>query len=381
MGGGTLADDPLRAPQTAQDITAAYLAPLLEEFLRIPRVDIEDVRIRKLRQGTSGSRIYEIAVQTRGLAARVSLLLKLDRPGEVNETLFYQQLRQQVPIGTPHVLDARLLRDGRGWILMEELHGAKRGQQWTREDTRAVVDDMARFHAANWGRNGVLNDVPWLPRSDAADIAEQIRDLRSCLLSVERAGMTRVLPEVLSIQRLRLIESVLDHGADVLTPLLSPGLTLVHGDYWFHNVQLLPDGRRVLLDWQTVRVFSGIWELVYFLDLRHVVGKRSFREVTPETEEDVAGWYLESLRGCGVKLPDEAFREALTAARIWHPITHWLTRYGRVAKQANNSSAWHAARRVPALARLAASALASKGAIRHMNAVWERWDSTVKARF
>ena len=132
---------------------------------------------------------------------------------------------------------------------------------------------------------------------------------------------------------------MLDRSDDVMGPLLRPETTRVHGDYWFHNVQLLPDGRRLLLDWQTVRLFSGIWELVYFLDLWHVIGRRSFRIQIPETERQVAAWYVDALRKCGVDIEDDVFQEALASAYIWQPLAHWLTRYGGIAKTASRASA------------------------------------------
>lgn len=64
MNGESSAVDALRARQAVGEVTAAYLAPLLTEFLSVPRMDVHDVRIRALRQGTSGSRFYRTAVRT-----------------------------------------------------------------------------------------------------------------------------------------------------------------------------------------------------------------------------------------------------------------------------------------------------------------------------
>ncbi len=373
--------DDVALPQSSAELTATYLEPLLRTLLDDSRLMITEIRAARLQAGTSGSTIQSIAVQTAQRPGRIKLILKVDQPGELNEVRFYQDLASRVPISTPRVLDSRILSDGRGWVLMENLGVAKSHLDWTEQDVRSVVRDMATLHAEFWRRTDLLDGAPWLPRPDATAIGQQVETLRSCVTGIEAAGLPQVLPNLLAGPRLRLIDQVLDHAEDVLDPLLAAGTTLVHGDYWFHNVQLLADGRRVLLDWQNCRVFSGVWELVYFMDLRHVIGQRSFRAHTPELEDDVIACYLESLREHGVNLQDQPFREAVRCARIWHPLAHWLTRYGRMAERASGTTAWRAARKVPVAARLVATALASRGAIHFMESTWARWEKDSKIRF
>lgn len=319
-------------------------------------------------------------MRARGRAEPIRLLLKIGRPGELNEVRFYQGLSRRLPIDTARVLDARELADRSGWILMEELQGAKSFLSLTPCDVRSVVRDMAKLHAGCWGEPRLLDEFPWLSRPDATTIGEQVKTMRSSAAMIEAAGLPDVLPQLVSRPRLRWIARVLDGAEAIVGPLLAPGTTFVHGDYWLHNVQLLPDGRRVLVDWQSCRVFSGVWELVYFLDLRQVVGPRSFRTRDPEGEERIVGWYVDSLREAGVEIPRDAFREALACASIWHPLTHWLTRYGRMAERALAAPGWRVARSVPAAGRLVATALASRGAIRFMAATWARFEQDARRR-
>lgn len=308
------------------------------------------------------------------------LLLKTDRPGAVNEALFYRELAGRLPIATPHVLDARLLREERGWILMEELPDAKPGSQWTPHDTHGVVCDMARLHAVHWDDPQLAAEADWLWRPSPNALADRIDALHSHLSAIAAAGLADVLPDVLDTRRIRLIGTVLDRAETVLEPLLAAGTTFVHGDYWFHNVRLLPDGRRVLIDWQSCSMFSGIWELVYFLDLWHVVRKRSFRARLPESEAQVVSWYAHELRENGIVIPDADFRETLLCARLWQPLAHWLPRLGHVARSAQERRGWRVARRARPVARAVAAALASRGGLRHLALTWDRWEEIALAR-
>jgi hypothetical protein len=138
----------------------------------------------------------------------------------------------------------------------------------------------------------------------------------------------QALPEVFGPDRLSLARIVLEQPDRVFAPLLAAGTTLVHGDYWFHNVQITGMGRRALVDWQDPQIWSGLWELAYFLNLLLAVGPGDFREALPFDEDLMVGWYADALASAGADLPRSAFDRALLAARVWHPLQHWVRQYG-----------------------------------------------------
>lgn len=359
----------------------AYLTPLLRDFTGEPGLKVSHIDVRRWRRGTSGSALFRVRVRLHDRPGDVSLVLKLDEPGELTEVGFFRDLAARVPIVTPRALDARVLSNNGGWILMEELIGAKPRDRWTQDEHRGVVGDMAKLQAAYWGRADRLDAGIGLWQPDLDSFTARVADIRSSGCAIEASGLLTVLPKVLDRRRLRLVGWVLDHADEVLDPLLAAGTTLVQGDYWFHNIQILPDGRRALLDWQNCHVFSGLWELVYYLDLGQVLGTRSFRSAPAVPHDRVIRWYAESLREHGVSLPQPLFEEALACARIWHPLAHWLTRYGRMAEYAAKLAPWRIVRRAPPVGRLVATGIASPGALRFLEGMWARWEDETRKRF
>lgn len=367
-------------PDSPGAIDALYLAPLLSEF-RGRALGVEAINIEPLRRGTSTALLYTVIVRHDGGDDPVRLILKLSTPGDLNETRFYRDLQGRVPAGTPRVLDARVLENDRGWLLMEELAGAKDGLAWTVADYRDVVRDMARLHAEFWGRSDALDSCDWLWRPTDEAARKQIRDLLGDLDAIEATGFPEVAPEILSPDRMSLAARVLARGEDVLGTMLDAGTTLVHGDYWFYNVQILPDGRRLLVDWQECRVWSGLWELAYFINLLHITGRTrfSYRERLPVSEEDVARWYAASLHESGATLAEGAFEEALAGARIWHPLLHWLPRYRRMAEGAVRVPGWALLRRARPMVRTIFAVSGYGGARALLAATFDRWEVDVRA--
>lgn len=367
-------------PDSPGAVDARYLAPLLSEFRgRAP--DIQDIQIAPLKRGTSTARLYAIVVRDRSGGDPARLVLKISAPGDLNETRFYRDLRGEVPLDTPRVLDTRVLDDGRGWLLMEELAGTRDGLTWTVADYRDVVRDMARLHAAFWGRSDALDGCQWLWRPTAEALREQVEGPRDDLAAIEATGFSAVAPEILSPERLSLAARVLARSEDVLRSMLGVGTTLVHGDYWFYNVQVLADGRRVLVDWQECRVWSGVWELAYFTNLLHLTGQSrfSYRKLLPVSEGDVVRWYWEALSESGVSVSRGAWEEALACARIWQPLLHWLPRYKRIAEGAARLPGWPLLKRSRPAVRALFLIAGYGGARALLAATFDRWEGDAQA--
>ena len=370
-------------PNSTDAIDPGYLEPLLRAFLGEPRLTVGTINIEPLGRGTSAANLYTVVVQPAYGSNPVRLVLKLDAPGHLTEVQFYRDLAGRVDVDTPRVLDARIVGDGRAWLLIEDLAHAKDGLAWTEADYHDVVRDMARFHASLWEQTDSVDDCRWLWRPTREATQEQVAALRDHLATIESSGLARAVPDILSRKRLFLIKDVLERSEDVLRPMLAAGTTLVHGDYWFYNVQVLPHGRRVLLDWQECRVWSGLWELAYFLNLLHVAGRRrfSYREQLPVPEETLIGWYAEGLRARGVALTHGVFEDALACAYIWHPLLHWLPRLAQIGEEATRLPAWSLLSRTPPAVSALLAAAGYGAARRFLATTFDRWECAVNNRF
>src|SRR4029077_10531939 len=106
------------------------------------------------------------------------------------------------------------------------------------------------------------------------------------------------------------MRATVDRVEEFVGPLRDLGFTLVHGDYWFYNVLLPPDGRRVMVDWQAPMIWSGLWELAYFVNLLRPMNGYRYR-LLPVPESDIVEWYRSELWLCGLTFDDQEFDQAL----------------------------------------------------------------------
>ncbi len=350
-------------PNSPDAITASYLESLLRAYTSEPYQEVADFSVQPLNKGTSGAGLHVVTINRAPGSEPLRFILKL--AGGEKEVLFYRELASRVPAGTPRVLDARMLDDGRAWVLMEEITGVKDGLTWGEADYKAVLSGMAWLHARFWTRTGLLDDCPWLWRANAQSLQELVTARRSDLHAIWASELPRALPGVFGADRLALARHVLEQPEKLFGPLLAAGTTLVHGDYWFHNVQITNTGRIVLVDWQNPAVWSGLWELAYFLNLLLPVGPGVYREALPFAEDLMVRWYADALDDAGVVLAKSDFDAALLSARIWHPLQHWVRQYSYAVTQG----------------LLPAESIRDKypGAVRFLAATFARWEQDVHA--
>lgn len=356
----------MNLPESPEDISAPYIESILSNFpgeTYQEYLPITDFHVQRLQKGTSGSKLNVITVIQAADREPIRFILKIE--GGQKEVLFYRELADRVPVDTPRVLDARMLDDGRAWLIMEEITDVKDGLSWDAADYKGVLSGMARLHAKFWSHTGSLDDCTWLWRPDEQSLQKLVEARKSDIEALAASDLPRTLPEVFSSERLALAMQVLEQPAIVFDPLLAAGTTLVHGDYWFHNVQITNSGRIVLVDWQGPQVWSGLWELVYFLNLLLPVSAAVYREALPVDEGTMISWYADALAEAGVALPKRDFENALLAARVWHPIQHWIRQYAYAVREG----------------LLRADKLRDEypGAVRFLTSTFARWDKDAHA--
>jgi len=347
-------------PDSADTINAPYMAALLSRYSGEPEQAVTNFSVQRLERGTSGAQLHVISVHRTTDSEPLTFILKIK--GGQDEVFFYRDLASRLPVDTPRVLDARILDDGRAWLIMEEITGVKDDLTWSEDDYRAILSDMARLHAQYWSQTNLLDDCPWLWRPDEQSLQALIAARRSDLEAISASWLPQALPEVFGADRLALARDILEQPNRLFGPMLDAGTTLVHGDYWFHNVLVTSAGRRVLVDWQDPQIWSGLWELAYFLNLLLAIGPADYREELPFAEDIMISWYSDALDQVGVTLPKSVFDKALLSARVWHPIQHWVRQYSYVATQ--NPPIYSIQEKYP-------------GAVRFLANTFARWDQDV----
>lgn len=321
----------MNLPNSSDTISAGYLESLLRRYFDEPDQEVASFSVQRLDKGTSGAQLHVVSINRTSDNAPLRFILKLN--GGQTEVFFYRDLASRLPVDTPRVLDARILDDGRAWILMEELTGVKDGLTWDEADYKGVLSDMARLHAKFWARTNLLDDCTWLWRPDDESLQDLVAARKRDVDAIASSWMPEAAPQVFGPDRLSLAMHVLEQPEKIFTPLLAAGTTLVHGDYWFHNVQITGAGRRVLVDWQDPQIWSGFCELAYFLNLLLAVGPGEYRDKLPVDEDLMIGWYADAIASAGVDLPKSVFDQALLAARVWHPLQHWIRQVSQAVTQ------------------------------------------------
>lgn len=304
----------------------AFVRPLVREYLGDPNAVVERVSIDPLGGGTSGHALSLATVTLTTGSEPVALVLKESAAVPPVGVLFYRSLATQVPVAVPRPLWTSLPteKDGRAWVLMEKVP-VDVDVPWPASAYRAVIEDVARLHAFYWGRTEMLT-MPWLRRPSQPPISTAAT-MASAVEVVRTSWLPEALPHVLTNQCFTAIEQTLRHWETLVDDLLSLGSTLVHGDLWWRNILLLPDGQRRFIDWDSCCLFAGIWDLASFIDMLRAVWHGQYRAL-PVPEERLVSWYREALRTDGIELPQEEFVRAYRAARVLEPLEQ---RFGQFA--------------------------------------------------
>ncbi|HEV3310812.1 MAG TPA: phosphotransferase, partial [Chloroflexota bacterium] len=282
---------------------------------------IDNHAIAKLGLGTSGAKLFSVTVRLDKEDRKVELILKVGREDKPTEALFYRDLAGKIPIRTPRVV-ATGIDDGHGWVLMERVAGVRKHTNWTEADYRNVVEDMALLHSQYWNNTDSLR-TDWLRVMNPETVSGMIPELTSAVDELRGSWLAATWSDALGEDRLDRMTSALEASEALARPLRAAGLTFVHGDYWFYNSLHTRHGRRVVVDWQTPMIWSGCWELAYFMNLLRALGRDGYRQI-PVPEETIVAWYAQAIAARGVDIEARQFQRALCSGRVLHAMFHWL---------------------------------------------------------
>jgi thiamine kinase-like enzyme len=327
----------VRFPARAQDITPGLLTELISA--QHPGVVVEDVAVTDewtygLGQVSAAARLgltVRYGGDRAGLPER--LIVKIDRrnnspyPLYANEVEIYSRLRPGRIVNVPAFLGGAYdPESGSLGLLLEDLR--VRSVTFpnvllpvTLDDLRAVIDQVARLHAAFWCSPRLTSDLSWLQSHITGDIHSLYTDpdKRPAIIA-HQLETTQFKREM--VQRLRTSGPELARLTAVAQRHQSTlPQTVVHGDAHIGNTFLIPDGGAGLVDWQLcVRGFV-MHDVTYLLLTSLPVADRRAHE------RELIAYYADRLREYGVTEPPalESLWTEYRRAAVWCLYIGWLT--------------------------------------------------------
>jgi hypothetical protein len=147
-------------------------------------------------------------------------------------------------------------------LVIEDIPDARPPRQregGTTEDVRNALEVLARFHAAHWMDQALVDEHPWIMPVDAAPRLMQAAYRNNRDEFLERMGA------VVHDDTMGRIDAVQDDLPSILGHLADAPWTLLHGDFRLDNVLVRADGSLVVLDFQLPRYGRAANDVAYFI--------------------------------------------------------------------------------------------------------------------
>jgi hypothetical protein len=302
---------PAASPCRVTDIDAPWLSGVLARHT--PGARIVAIEDRGGTSGTTDRRRLRLTWNDRGADAALptNVFVKATSPSAknrtmvaalsmaVNEVKFYAQIRPTLDDVAPRVHHARAGRGARFVLVLDDLveRGATPvgvGDEVTVAHAGAVIDALARLHAAFWSSPRLATDLGWVApmtgRPGFALLANQFRRVRRKFLA--QSGQRNV-----GSRARRMIQLLNDHDMQLYRTWSGGPQTVVHGDCHAGNTYALADGRAGLLDWQVVFRTRGVREISY------LIVPALDPELRRAHERQLVQRYLDGLAAAGVTDP------------------------------------------------------------------------------
>src|SRR5438552_9726907 len=222
------------------------------------------VRVRRRRRlrptaGLTGSYFERVQLEIDG--RRLNVLLKqggLPFGPQARESVFFAHVSPHVNVRAPRCFGVGRAAPGQdAWVLMERLPRGKRLVDWSEDETRQALRNLAALHAQ------YLDDPPWpVPQPFTRDLDETLSfvDGGGEALRERYAEFPR-FPRIISGRALDLAAD-LSRRPDIFRDAFARSpQTLLHGDYHRGNL-LARDGEpQCMFDWQFVCVGPPAYDL------------------------------------------------------------------------------------------------------------------------
>jgi hypothetical protein len=181
--------------------------------------------------------------------------------GGRHEIGFHRSISLTLPIARPELVAA----DPRGsWLLLEPYPSLTPAAEWTANDYRQAVINLAGFHDQFWGLHEDLAVYPWVSFPLEKDFETVCRAAAAAVETMVHHGLPHSLCS--SIERMSAVAQLLTQADHVAAVLQTAPQTLLHGDYWPGNIVIDEDANHLAYDWQAISVGPGILDLVNFVN-------------------------------------------------------------------------------------------------------------------
>jgi hypothetical protein len=206
------------------------------------------------------------------------------------EVAFYRDLADTVDISRPRCHYVGIEHGTADVVLvMEDLSPAEQGDQISGcsvEDATLAIDEVAKLHGPRWNDES-LKELAWLDRTATSGGMSMMFD-GFWTMFVDRYRST-------------LDDVSIEHGERLKTAIggmrahVPPAFTPIHYDYRLDNMLFGGPRRLTVVDWQTVQLGSGPYDVAYFL------GNSFAADVRRGCEEMLVRRYHEALLAYGVQ--------------------------------------------------------------------------------
>jgi thiamine kinase-like enzyme len=272
------------------------------------------VRCEMSGEGISGASICRV------LFANLAAILKFTLPANGHiameragrELAFYRHLAGRVPVRVPQLLASYSGPEGIA-LLLPAYQPSPPPSGWHEADYLEAARQLARLHAAFWGKTQVPASFTWLKRRQPDDTRKDVRNA---------AGYWQALrdqprfADVLDGPTFQWIIGLLSRfgAADEIVPELP--LTLCHGDFNTTNLLTDAEGLFVWVDWQEVGPAPGPEDLSFFI-------QRASAEAEVPRRQILAEYCEELRRATGEPISLDAIRQAMEAAELRTYLLYW----------------------------------------------------------
>lgn len=249
-------------PFTTAGLTAALRRYLDETALTILEISEEPFRARPALGAIRG---VGIELERAGHREHYSYILKephwMTRLGLISAGLrevgLYQSLTWQLPFAVPELV----ANDPEGnWLMLEPYPTEVQPENWSADDYRKAIVNLARLHDNFWGLGDDLTVYPWIGRPLTTEHEIYVWAAAQSLETIVQHGAPAFVAD--SIIRTTMLAQLISQADVVIRVLQSAPQTLVHGDYWPGNISIDEDGRHIVYDWQMAGVGPGVLDLV-----------------------------------------------------------------------------------------------------------------------
>ena len=302
----------MTVPTTTGEVTAKWLTEALRasgticEAASVSAVDADIAgvgvgfmgEVGKLTltyDGDVGDLPNKMVVKIPTMSPQVRALMWSSRVYE-REHRFYQNLASKTPFRTPNVYHVTCNTSASAEepedyiLLLEDLSAFTEGDQLaglTLEQTKTVLNALARHHAAFWNGAG-LEDAPYVP-----DVNGPMNLSGSVMYAVSIDAFKQVFGHTLRDEMVPVADAFGDKMVDMLNRFHASPHTLMHHDFRADNFFFTDDGGVAIIDWQTI-ARGGVG-----YDLGYLLSQNLDSALRREHEDALLRGYHETLLGHG----------------------------------------------------------------------------------